>query len=53
MSHHLYRTSLEAGLIASELREFRDGYDRACKRLLSEKPILGWILHELGRVQGR
>lgn len=39
-------TSLAAGISASELREHRDRYDRACKRLLSEKEVLGWILHE-------
>ena len=39
-------TDLAAGIAASMLQEQRDGYDRACKRLLSEKAILGWILHE-------
>lgn len=40
------QTSLAMGISASELREHRDRYDRACKRLLSEKAVLGWILHE-------
>ena len=43
---HTNITDLAAGIAASMLQEQRDGYDRACKRLLSEKPILGWILHE-------
>ncbi len=40
------QTSVSAGLDASDARARRDRYDRACKRLLSEKIILGWILHE-------
>ena len=39
-------TSLAMGISASELRDHQDRYDRACKRLLSEKEVLGWILHE-------
>ena len=39
-------TSIAQAMIAAEIRRARDGYDRACKRLLSEKEVLGWILHE-------
>ena len=39
-------TSIALGIDASEIRDHQDRYDRACKRLLSEKEILGWILHE-------
>lgn len=39
-------SSIAAGIIAAEIIERRDRYDRACKRLLSEKIILGWLLHE-------
>ena len=43
----MYRqTSLAMGISASEIREHQDRYDRACKRILSEKDVLGWILHE-------
>ncbi len=31
---------------AAMLSELNDRYDRACKRLLSDKRVLGWILHE-------
>ena len=46
MGTMLHQTSLSMGISASELRKHRDRYDRACKRLLSEKEVLGWILHE-------
>ena len=46
MAELYVKTSMERGIDASELRTHRDRYDRACKRLLSEKEILGWILHE-------
>jgi len=39
-------TSLGKAISASAYREQRDHYDRICKRILSEKIILGWILHE-------
>lgn len=39
-------TSVAQAIMAADIRAHRDGYDRACKRLLSEKEILGWILHE-------
>ena len=37
MGTMLRHTSLAMGITASELRAHRDRYDRACKRLLSEK----------------
>lgn len=46
MAELYVKTSMERGIDAGELRTHRDRYDRACKRLLSEKEILGWILHE-------
>ena len=39
-------SSIAAGIIAAEIVERRNRYDKACKRLLSEKIILGWLLHE-------
>jgi hypothetical protein len=39
-------TGLASAISSSELRERRDHYDRACKRILSEKDVLGWILHD-------
>ena len=39
-------SSLAMGINSTELRKHQDRYDRACKRLLSEKEVLGWILHE-------
>ena len=46
MGTMLRYTSIATGIDASELRAHQDSYDRACKRLLSEKEVLGWILHE-------
>ena len=46
MATMMRQTSLAMGISATELREHQDRYDRACKRLLSEKEVLGWILHE-------
>lgn len=39
-------SSVALGMDASYLQEYRDRYDRVCKRLLSEKIILAWILHD-------
>ena len=46
MGTMLRKTSLAMGISATDIREHQDRYDRACKRLLSEKEVLGWILHE-------
>ena len=46
MTNRLRQTSISEGIAAGLYRELRDHYDRMCKRLLSEKEILGWILHE-------
>ena len=40
------QTSLGSALELAAYRKQRDHYDRICKRILSEKIILGWILHE-------
>ena len=46
MGSMIRQTSMAMGVSASALRAYQDRYDRACKRLLSEKEVLGWILHE-------
>ena len=46
MGTMMRQTSVAMGINASALREYQDRYDRACKRLLSEKEVLAWILHE-------